>query len=73
MERDSFIKINSSLNESETEIIALRKYYNDTITEYNKLVKKIPSNIVAKISKYKQKPYYDGKDMTDDVTNDFKL
>ncbi len=70
---DSFIKINDSLEESETEIIALRKYYNDSITEYNKLVKKFPSNVVAKISKYKEKNYYDGKDMNDDIINDFKL
>lgn len=73
MERESFTKIDHSLNDSEIEIIGLRKYYNDTITEYNKLVKKFPSNIVAKISKYKQRPYYDGKDMTDNITNDFKL
>lgn len=73
MERESFIKINNSLNESENEIIALRKYYNDTITEYNRLVKKFPSNIVAKICKYKEKNYYDGKDMNDEIINDFKL
>ena len=73
MESDNFKKINNSLNESENEITALRKYYNDTITEYNKLVKKFPSNIVAKINKYKEKAYYDGKNMNDDIINDFKL
>lgn len=73
MEKDSFVKINNSLNESENEIIALRKYYNDTITEYNKLVKKFPTNIIAKFSKFKERSYYDGKDMNDDVINDFKL
>ena len=36
-------------------------YYNDTITEYNKLVKNIPSNLVALVHKYTSKPYYDGK------------
>ncbi len=70
---DNFIKIEVSLNESETEIIAIRKYYNDIITEYNKLVKIFPSNIVAKLSKYSHKPYFDGKDMYDEVVNDFKL
>ena len=73
MDIDSFSKINSSLNQSENEIIALRKYYNDIITEYDTLVKKFPSNLVAKISKYKEKNYYDGKNMYDDITNDFKL
>lgn len=70
---ESFMKIDLGLNESEIEVTALRKYYNDIITEYNKAVKTFPSIIVAKICKYKNKPYFDGKDMTDDIVNDFKL
>ena len=70
---ESFIKISASLNESEVEIHALRKYYNDVITKYNELIRKIPSNIVAKVFKYKFKNYFDNKDMTDEVVNDFKL
>jgi len=70
---DSFSKISESLEESEFEITALRKYYNETITEYNKMIKKIPSNIVALLLKYKEKTYYDGKNMNDNITNDFKL
>jgi len=73
MESDTFVKINASLNESENEIIALRKYYNDTITEYNRLVKKFPSNIIAIMYNHKEKAYYDGKNMNDDIINDFKL
>ena len=72
-ESDSFVKIDISLNESEHEMTALRKYYNDIITEYNKLIRKFPTNIVALISKYKEKTYYDGKNMNDDIINDFKL
>jgi len=70
---ESFIKIELGLFESEAEIVAARKYYNDIITDYNKLVKKFPSNIVAKISGYKTKTYFDGKNMEDDDVNDFKL
>ena len=70
---DAFIKISNSLDESEYEISALRKYYNDTITEYNKMIKKLPSNIISILLKYKEKTYYDGKNMNDDITNDFKL
>lgn len=73
MENDTFSKIDSSLNDSEKEITALRKYYNNTITIYNKKVKKFPSNIVASTRKYKEKYYFDGKNMNDDITNDFKL
>lgn len=72
-ESDALLKIDISLNESEHEITALRKYYNDIITDYNKLVRKFPSNLVAIIAKYKEKTYYDGKNMNDDITNDFKL
>jgi LemA protein len=70
---DTFEKICTSLDDSEYEITALRKYYNDTITEYNKMIRKLPSNIIGKILKYKEKTYYDGKNMNDEITNDFKL
>lgn len=73
MENESFLKIDLALFESESEIVSARKYYNDIITDYNKLVRNFPSNIVAKICNYKVKTYYDGKDMTDDDIQDFKL
>lgn len=72
-QNDSFVKVDSNLNNSEIEIIASRKYYNDIISEYNKLVKSFPSNLVAFIYKYKYRNYYDDKDMQDEIKNDFKL
>lgn len=72
-ENEALIKIDKGLEESEIEIIALRRYYNDTITLYNKMVKKLPSSMVAKMCKYKEKNYYDGKDLNDDIIKDFKL
>lgn len=53
--------------------MAFRKYYNDIITDYNKIVKSFPANIVAIIFKFKPKLYFDGKDMDDDIIKDFKL
>ena len=67
------LAVELSLNETEAEIGALRKYYNDIITDYNKLVRTFPSNIVAKLSKCPVRAYFDGKDMNDDIVNDFKL
>ena len=64
---EAFVKIEIGLNESEAEIDAARQYYNDTITEYNKLAKNIPSNLVALLHKYTSKPYYDGKKNNDEV------
>ena len=45
--------------ESESEIVALRKYYNDISKEYNKLIKSFPSNLVALIKKYSKKELYE--------------
>lgn len=72
-EHEEFVKIELGLFESEAEIVAARKYYNDIITDYNKLVRSFPSNFVAKISGYGLKTYFDGKDMYDDIIQDFKL
>ena len=70
---EGYMKIDLGISETEAEIVASRKYYNDIITDYNKLVRTFPSNVVAKISKYKVRNYFDGKDMNDDIVNDFKL
>lgn len=53
-------KIEINLMESESEIVGLRKYYNDIVTDYNKLVKSVPSNIIAILKGYKPKDYFDG-------------
>lgn len=58
-----FVKIEINLMESESEIVGLRKYYNDIITDYNKLVKSCPSNIIAIIKDYKTKDYFDGNNI----------
>ena len=70
---DSYIKIEVSLHESEAEIAAFRKYYNDIITDYNKLARSFPTNIIAKAFGYKIRTYYDGKNTEDEIKNDFKL
>ena len=49
---EGFIKIDIALNETEAEMVADRKYYNDIITDYNKMVKSIPSNVIAKLFKF---------------------
>lgn len=72
-ESDNFIKIELGLSESEAEIMACRKYYNDIITDYNRMVRSLPSSIIAKLAKFKEKNYFDGRDRNDDILNDFKL
>ena len=72
-DNELFLKVDLSLIESEAEIVAARKYYNDIITEYNSLVRKFPSNIIATICRHKTKTYFDGKNMEDEDIQDFKL
>ncbi len=57
-------KINLILNETEAELIAYRKYYNDITTDYNRLRHKFPTNIVAIICGYKSRNYYDNKNIS---------
>ena len=49
------------------------KFYNENITEYNVYVRKLPYNILAIILKYKEKPFFDNKDLSDEKIDDFKL
>ena len=49
------------------------EYYNENISIYNTLLKKFPSNIVATFCKYKEKLFFDRKDMNDEDYDDFKL
>lgn len=68
-----FIKTEMQLNEANIDLEACKNYYNDIVTNYNKRVKQFPSDVIAKISKFKVRPYFDGKNMFDDNIKDFKL
>ena len=70
---DEIFKVSRQLEIINDELLTLRNYYNANITNYNKMIKKFPTNIVASIKKYKEKPFYDLKDMTDEDYEDFKL
>ena len=63
---EEFVKIEINLMESESEIVGLRKYYNDIITDYNKLVKSCPSNFIAILKNYKPKDYFDGNNLDEE-------
>ena len=72
-ESDEIFKVSRQLEIINEELLTLRNYYNANITNYNKMIKKFPTNIVANIKKYKERPFYDLKDMKDDNYEDFKL
>lgn len=70
---DEIKKIIKQVKDLDIDIENEVDYYNDNITIYNSLVKKFPSNIIAMIGKYKEKLFFDRKDMSDEDYNDFKL
>ncbi len=69
-EFNSDLKEINAINETLT---SCKTYYNKNTTELNQIIRKFPSNIVAKIHRYKIKPFFDGKNMQDAVIDDFKL
>ena len=66
-------KIRSQIDDIDLKLDNQIDYYNENISIYNSLLKKFPSNIVANLSKYKEKLFFDRKDMSDEDYNDFKL
>ena len=72
-ESDEVFKASKQLELINEELITLRNYYNANISNYNKMIKTFPTNIIANVKKYKERPFYDLKDMKDDNYEDFKL
>ncbi len=55
---DDEILVIKDLYNINTECLASERYYNDNVVTYNNLIKCFPSNIIAKICKYKFKDFY---------------
>jgi len=74
LEKDDELKgILHEIKTTDEKLSAVKNYYNKNTSLCNELVRKFPSMIVAKIHKFKIKPFFDGKDMQDDIIDDFKL
>ena len=54
-------------------LTAAKNYYNKNTSEENAIVRKFPTNIIAKIHGFKIKLFFDGKDMDDEIIDDFKM
>ena len=70
---EEIIDATNKINELDEILTVNKEYYNRNIAEYNKLIILFPTNIVASICKYKEKLFFDRKDMSDEDYNDFKL
>jgi len=58
---EQYMNINFGLAETESEVTAFKKYYEDVIKEYNKLIRRFPTNIVGLLSGYKKKQTFEQK------------
>ena len=55
---DDEMLVIKELYDINTECLASERYYNDNVVTYNNLIKCFPSNIIAKICKYRFKDFY---------------
>lgn len=72
-DNEEYISIINDLKNSDEILEAAKAFYNKYTTEINLLIKKFPTNIIAKFHKIKLRNYFDGKNMFDDEIKDFKL
>lgn len=70
---DEVNKLFYEITDMDESLNAYIKFYNENIVGYNKLIRKVPYNIIAIILKYKEKMFFDGKDLYDENIKDFKL
>ncbi len=54
-------------------LTAAKNYYNKNTSDSNAIIRKFPSNLIAKIHHFKIKLFFDGKDMDDEIIDDFKI
>ena len=66
-------KLFFEINEMDESLNAYIKYYNENIVEYNKYIRKFPFNIIGIVLKYKEKQFFDNKDLNDENIKDFMI
>lgn len=72
-ENDDIKSLTKKIEDADENLEVNVDYYNKNISEYNKLIKMFPTNLVASVCKYKEKLFFDRKDMNDNIFDDFKL
>lgn len=66
-------KLFYEINEMDESLNAYIKYYNENIVDYNTYIRKFPFNLIGIVLKYKEKPFFDNKDLNDENIKDFKI
>ncbi len=70
---ENISEILDELKYTNEKLMAGVAYYNKHTTTLNNYIRKFPNNLVSKIHRIKTRPFFDGKDLTDDDIEDFKL
>lgn len=73
LDNDNFRNLSTELKIVIEKSDAAKSYYNKYTTSLNLLIKKFPSNIIARIHKVDERFYFDNKNMNDKDILDFKL
>lgn len=73
LDNKEFNKELKNINQINEDLTSSKNYYNKNTNELNSLIRKFPINIVAKIHHIQIKPFFDGKNMQDEIIDDFKL
>ena len=53
-----FLDLQRQIAELEKRIADFRQFYNDTVMRYNRVIRQFPSNLVAGIFRYQERPYF---------------
>ena len=72
-EKKEFMEIIRKLEESDTKINAAKDFYNKNNSILILLIRKFPSNIVALIHKISIQPYYEAKEIFNEVDDGIKI
>lgn len=63
----------NELKNTKEKLEASKSFYNKYTNKLNDLIRKFPVNIIAKMHNIEIRLFFDGKDMHDDIVDDFKL
>lgn len=72
-DNEEYNTIINDLKDSDEILNAAKSFFNKYTTEINLIIKKFPTNLIAKIHRIKVRNYFDGKNMFDEEIKDFKL
>lgn len=69
----NYTELITEIKNADEKLSAAKNFYNKYTAKFNEVCAVFPANIIAKVHHLSIKKFYDGKDLQDDITNDFKL